>query len=60
MKKYSYELAISASTEHEADTKMKALTILASKLTARELDKLGQVVENEPVKTEMAKKALGL
>ncbi|MGZ4065032.1 MAG: hypothetical protein ACXVP0_18790 [Bacteroidia bacterium] len=60
MNKYSYDLVISASNENEADTKMKALTILARKLTARELDKLGNMVENDPVKTRLAKQALGV
>lgn len=60
MKKYSYELEITASTEQEADTKMKALTVLASKLNAKELEKLAHVVKHEPLKLAMAKKALGV
>jgi len=60
MNKYSYDLDISARTEQEADTKMKALTILASKLTDKELEKLAYVVQNEPGKTAIAKSALGL
>lgn len=60
MKKYSYELDIAASNEQEADTKMKALTVLASKLSAKELEKLAHVVKNEPVKLAMAKRALGV
>ena len=60
MNKYSYDMVISANTEHEADTKMKALTILASKLSAKELEKLGDIVKNDPVKTALAKKALGV
>lgn len=60
MKKYNYELEIAASTEQEADTKMKALTVLASKLSAKELEKLAHVVKNDPVKTALAKKALGV
>lgn len=60
MKTYTYELAIAATTETEADTKMKALTILAKKLTASELDKLGDIVANDPIKTSLAKKALGV
>lgn len=60
MKKYSYELEIAASNEQEADTKMQALTVLASKLTAKELEKLAHVVKNEPLKLAMAKKALGV
>lgn len=60
MKKYTYELEIAASNENEADTKMEALTVLASKLAAKELEKLAHVVKNDPVKTALAKKALGV
>ena len=60
MKKYSYELEIAASNEQEAETKMKAVTVLASKLSAKELEKLAHVVKNDPVKTALAKKALGV
>lgn len=60
MKKYQYDLAIAANTEQEADSKMKSLTVLASKLNAKELERLAYVVEHEPVKTAFAKKALGL
>ncbi len=71
MNKYSYELQIAANTEKEADEKMTALSQLASKLSANtlstlskklsaaELDKLAWVINNEPIKTAMAKKALG-
>lgn len=51
---------ISAKSEKEADTKMKALTVLAAKLSDTELEKLAYVVQNEPGKTALAKRALGL
>lgn len=60
MKKYGYDISIEAASEAEADTKMKALISLASKLSAKELDKLAWIVKNDPVKTAMAKKALGV
>jgi hypothetical protein len=60
MKKYSYELEIGASNEQEADIKMQSLMILASKLNAKELEKLAHIVKNDPVKTALAKKALGV
>ena len=60
MQKYSYEIVVEAPTEKDADTKMKALIVLASKLTAKELEKLAHIVKNDPVKTAMAKKALGV
>jgi len=60
MKKYHYDMAIEASTESEADGKMTALTTLASKLSLKELSKLAHVIKNDPVKTAMAKKYLGV
>ena len=60
MEKFSYTLTISAKEKSEAETKMKAVSILAGKLTAKELHKLADVVQNNPVQTAMAKKFLGL
>ena len=60
MTKYSYDLEISATTENEADTKMEALTTLAIKLSAKELEKLAYIVKHDPVKTAIAKQALGV
>ncbi|MEM6771709.1 MAG: hypothetical protein AAF597_14085 [Bacteroidota bacterium] len=60
MNKYPYEITLSATTKSEATEKMHALAVLARKLTARELNKLANVVENDPVKTMIAKRALGL
>ena len=60
MKKYSYDINIEAASEADADTKMKALITLASKLSAKELDKLAWIVKNDPTKTALAKKALGV
>jgi hypothetical protein len=60
MQKFQYDIAISAASEMEADSKMKSLTVLASKLNAKELEKLSSVILHEPVKTALAKKALGL
>lgn len=60
MKKYSYEITIEAKMETEAESKMKALTILASRLSEKELNKLAHIVKNDPVKTAMAKKYLGV
>ncbi|MFZ5553553.1 MAG: hypothetical protein ACOZCO_10580 [Bacteroidota bacterium] len=60
MKKYSYTIVIEAPTEKEAETKIKALSVLASKLNPRELEKLADIIKNDPVKTAMAKKALGV
>ncbi len=60
MEKFNYELAIAANNEAEADTKMQALTVLAAKLSAKELEKLAHIVKNDPIKTALAKKALGV
>lgn len=60
MSKFSYEIEISASIESEADIKMQALTVLAIKLSATELEKLAWIVKNDPIKTALAKKALGV
>lgn len=60
METFKYELAISAGTEHEADIKAQALSVLASRLSAKELEKLAYIVKNDPIKTALAKKALGV
>jgi hypothetical protein len=60
MKKFSYDLTIEAATEAEADSKMSAIGTLIKKLTTKELLKLADIVKNDPVKTAMAKKALGV
>lgn len=60
MKKYNYEIEIQATTEAEADTKMDAIGILLKKLSAKELAKLAHVIQHDPLKTAIAKKALGV
>ena len=60
MTNFNYEIAIPAGTESEATMKMNALAVLATKLSAKELDKLACIVKNEPVKTALAKKYMGL
>lgn len=60
MKKYQYEISIEAKTESDADAKMNALTILASKLSEKELTKLAHVIRHDPLKTALAKKYLGV
>lgn len=60
MKKHEYEIEFEAATEEEAEMKMRALTTLAKKLSAKELDKMADILKNNPVKTALAKKALGV
>lgn len=57
---HEYSISIPAKTETEAVEKMRALTVLASRLTGKELAKLAHTVQHDPVKTAMAKMALGL
>ena len=60
MRKFTCDFSIPANTEAEAETKMNALRILATLLTARELEKLAYVIKNDPIKTSMAKAYLGV
>jgi hypothetical protein len=60
MEKYKFEISIEAQTQQEAEVKLQSATILMQKLRAREIAKLADVVKNEPVKTALAKRALGL
>ena len=60
MKKFHYDISIEAKTETEADAKMTALTTLACKLSQTELTKLAHVIKNDPIKTALAKKYLGV
>lgn len=60
MKKFQYDISITAPEEAEADRKIKALSVLASRLNTKELERLAHVVEHEPLKIAVAKKALGL
>jgi hypothetical protein len=60
MKTFNYEINIEAATEKEADTKMQAVSVLVKKLKENELSKLAHIVQNDPIKTALAKKALGV
>lgn len=57
---HEYDIKIEAKTAQEADDKMKALVLLASKLTGKELSGLANVVKNDPAKTALAKRYLNL
>jgi len=58
--KYTFEINIEAQTQGEAEVKLSAASTLMQKLKAREIAKLADVVKNDPGKTLLAKKALGL
>jgi len=60
MKNHQYNFKIEAETEKEANAKMAALTVLASKLSEKELTKLADIVAHNPVKTALAKRYLGV
>ncbi len=60
MAKHTFEINIEASSEQEAAEKLKAASTLMQKLKANEIGKLADVVKNDPVKTSLAKRALGL
>ena len=60
MKKFTSDFSVPAETMAEAEKKMEALKVLATYLTAHELEKLAQVVKNDPIKTSLAKSYLGL
>lgn len=60
MPKYTFEINIEADTGVEASEKLRAASILMQKLKTNEIAKLAEVVKNDPVKTSLAKRALGL
>lgn len=60
MNPYQFEISIPATSKEEAITKIKALTVIVSNLNTRELSKLADIIQNDPVKTSLAKKALGV
>jgi hypothetical protein len=58
--KYSFEISIEAQSQEEAVTKLQSASTLMQRLKTTEIAKLADVVKNEPAKTALAKKALGL
>ncbi len=60
MQNFDYKISVSAKEEKEADQKIKAITTLLKKLSEKELSKLAHIVANDPVKTALAKRALGV
>lgn len=57
MKKFEYEISVTANTQSEADLKMKALITILNKLTTDELSKVAHVVNN-PVQLALIKTKL--
>lgn len=60
MTTFKYQMQIQAPSEKEAESKMRSLSVLASKLKTQELEKLADIITNDPAKTALAKKALGV
>lgn len=60
MNAYQTQITIKAKSPDEANKKMQAIYILLDKLNEKELTKLSLVVKDDPIKTRMAKMALGL
>jgi hypothetical protein len=60
MNNFRYEITIQAATAQDAEEKLRAASMLMEKLQLREIKRLADVVQNDPVKTAIAKRALGL
>lgn len=60
MSEFTFKVKINASSDGEAQRKLKAGATLISKLNLKEIEKLADIVENDPVKTNLAKRALGM
>lgn len=60
MSDFTFKVKINASSDSEAQRKLKAGATLISKLSVKEIEKLADIVENDPVKTNLAKRALGM
>lgn len=58
--KFEYEIVIEAPSEKEADQKAKAIKTIAKKLSTKEVAKLADIIENDPIKLALAKNALGV
>jgi hypothetical protein len=57
--KHSFKISIEAATEQEALQKLQAAVTLIEKLKTAEIKKLADIVKNDPVKTAIARNALG-
>lgn len=60
MNKFSFDVSVEANSSEEALAKIKAASVLMQKLKPNEISRLAEVVKNDPIKTAIAKKALGL
>lgn len=60
MQKFTYKITLEAENEKQAQEKITALTVMARKLTAREIKKISEVVEENGSTLKTAKNFLGL
>jgi hypothetical protein len=60
MKQYTFSINIQANNQDDASLKFLSLNTLAEKLNQNELAKLAYIVKHDPIKTAIAKKALGV
>ncbi len=60
MQKFTYKITLEADNEKQAQEKIAALTVMARKLTMKELKKISEVVEENGGTLKMAKNFLGL
>jgi hypothetical protein len=60
MAKFTFEVSIESQSEKDAIEKLKAATTLMQKLQVHEIARLADIVKNDPVKINLAKRALGL
>lgn len=59
MSKQKFTVEISGQND-EPERKLAAAMVLIGKLSTKEIEKLAHIVKNDPVKTAMAKSALGV
>ncbi len=57
MKKYEYDITVTAESQSEADSKMKSLITILNKLSHDELKKIAEVVSN-PIQLAVIKSKL--
>lgn len=60
MNKFSFDITIQADSAKDAEEKLRAASTLMERLQVKEIKKLAEVVKNDPAKTALAKRALGL
>lgn len=60
MTTFKFNIEVDAINKVEAQSKMQSVCDLLTKLNEKELKKLAHIVMNDPLKTAIAKRALGV